>query len=61
MRRKIFDVSLWVNDPPENSCCSHGMPCASLVLPATPYKLLDALEKIRLGPGDAPHWHIGNY
>jgi len=37
------------------------MPCASLVLPATPYKLLDALEKIRLGPGDAPHWHIGNY
>lgn len=59
--KKIFDVNLWWNDPPEGSIFPEGEPCASLALPAEPYELLDALEKIRLEPGDAPHWHISAY
>lgn len=59
--KKIFDVNLWKNDPPEHSIFPEGEPYASLALPAEPYELLDALEKARLGPGDAPHWRISTY
>lgn len=51
----IFDVNLWWNDPPEHSIFPEGEPCASLALPAGPYELLDALEKVGLEPGDEPH------
>ena len=59
--KKIFDVNLWWNDPPEYSIFPEGKPSASLALPTEPYELLDALEKVQLGPGDAPHWHISAY
>lgn len=32
-----------------------------LDLPATPYQLLDALEKLRMSPGDLPRWEILAY
>lgn len=57
----IFDVNLWWNDPPEHSIFPEGEPCASLALPAEPYELLDALEKVGLEPGVEPHWHISAY
>lgn len=34
-----------------------GLHC-ELDLPATPYQMLDALEKLRMSPGDTPRWRI---
>lgn len=33
-------------------------PYCELELPATDYELLDALEKLQMGPGDKPEWEI---
>ena len=32
--------------------------CCELELPATPYELLDALEKLQMKPGDQPRWEF---
>ena len=45
--RKVFEVEL----ASENGC-------TQLALPAAPYALLDALEKLRLEDGEAPRWEI---
>lgn len=45
--RKVFRVEL----SSENGC-------TELTLPATPYALLDALDKVWLGEGEAPRWEI---
>ena len=45
--RKVFEVEL----ASENGC-------AELTLPAAPYTLLDALEKLDLADGEAPRWEI---
>lgn len=45
--RKIFEVEL----SSENGC-------TELTLPATPYALLDALEKLELTDGEIPGWEI---
>ena len=46
--RKVFEVEL----------SSQGGSWAELTLPAEPYVLLDALEKLRLEPGEAPRWEL---
>ena len=46
--RKVFEVELSSQD---------GF-CAELTLPATPYALLDAVEKLELADGEAPGWKI---
>lgn len=45
--RKVFEVELGS----ENGC-------TELTLPATPYAMLDALEKLDLADGEAPQWEI---
>ena len=45
--RKVFEVELASEDR-----------CTELTLPATPYALLDALEKLELKEGEAPHWEV---
>ena len=45
--RKVFEVEL----ASENGC-------AELTLPATPYAMLDAMEKLDLADGEAPRWEI---
>lgn len=45
--RKVFEVEL----ASENGC-------TELTLPATPYAMLDALEKLDLADGEAPRWEI---
>ena len=45
--RKVFEVELFS----ENGY-------AELTLPATPYALLDAVEKLELADGEAPGWEI---
>ena len=45
--RKVFEVEL----ASENGC-------TELTLPATPYALLDALEKLDLADGEVPRWEI---
>ena len=46
--RKVFEVELSSQD---------GL-CAELTLPAAPYALLDALERLDLADGEAPRWEI---
>ena len=46
--RKVFEVELSSQD---------GF-CAELTLPATPYALLDAVEKLELADGEAPQWEL---
>lgn len=46
--RKIFGVELGAG----SGCCTE------LTLPATPYAMLDALEKLRLEEGEEPQWEI---
>lgn len=46
--RKVFEVELSSQD---------GF-CAELTLPAAPYALLDAVEKLELTDGEAPGWEI---
>ena len=45
--RKVFEVELASEDR-----------CTELTLPATPYALLDALEKLELAEGERPNWEI---
>lgn len=45
--RKVFEVELASEDR-----------CTELTLPAAPYALLDALEKLDLADGEAPRWEI---
>lgn len=51
--KRIFDVRLKSEKDPES-----GFP---LGLPATPYELLDALEKVRVKSGAPVHWKIDRY
>lgn len=53
--RKIFNVYLARADPPYSEAY------ADLNLPATPYQLLDALDKLRLGEGEAPYLQMNEY
>ena len=53
--KRIFDVNLYLADSPD------GEVHANLILPATPYELLDALDKLRLENGELPHWKISRY
>ena len=46
--RKVFEVELSSQD---------GL-CSELTLPATPYALPDALERLDLADGEAPRWEI---
>ena len=45
--RKIFEVELASEDR-----------CTELTFPATPYALLDALEKLELKEGEIPQWEV---
>lgn len=45
--RKVFEVEL----ASENGC-------TELTLPATPYAMLDALEKLELAEGETPRWEL---
>ena len=53
--RKIFNVYLARADTPYSEAY------AELDLPATPYELLDALDKLRLGEGEASYLQINEY
>ena len=46
--RKVFEVEL---------SSQEGF-CAELTLPAAPYALLDAVEKLELADGEAPKWEL---
>ena len=50
---RIFSVQLWTGEAPENR--------PLLGLPATPYELLDTLEKVRVKPEAPVHWEIVDY
>ena len=45
--RKVFEVELASEDR-----------CTELTLPASPYALLDAVEKLELADGETPRWEI---
>lgn len=45
--RKVFEVELASEDR-----------CTELILPASPYALLDALEKLELREGEVPQWEV---
>ena len=45
--RKVFEAEL-----------SSKNGCTQLTLPAGPHALLDALERLRLEPGETPRWEI---
>lgn len=45
--RKVFEVEL----ASENGC-------TELTLPATPYAMLDALERLKLAEGETPRWEL---
>ena len=52
---KVFDVYLAKADQPDSAAC------AELSLPATPYEMQDAFDKLRLTEGEIPYWEITGY
>lgn len=52
---KIFDVYLAPRDQPDSESY------VELALPATPYQMLDALEKLRVKEDGAVYWEITGY
>lgn len=52
---KIFDIYLAKADQTESDAC------AALSLPATPYEIQDAFDKLRLAEGEALYWEITEY
>lgn len=52
---KIFDIYLARQDQPESGVC------VELSLPATPYQMQDAFDKLRLAEGEEPYWQITDY
>lgn len=53
--KPVFDVYLKNGNPPDSG--AH----AALYLPATPYEVLDALDRLRLGENGAVLWEITEY
>lgn len=53
--RKVFEVYLAKADQPDSAAC------AELSLPAAPYQLQDAFDKLRLADGESPYWEITGY
>lgn len=49
---EVFDIYLSKADQPDNDAY------AELSLPAAPYQMLDAFEKLRLAEGESPYWEI---
>ena len=52
---KVFDIYLAKADQPDSAAC------AELSLPATPYEMQDAFDKLRLTEGEIPYWEITGY
>ena len=52
---KVFDIYLARQDQPESDAY------AELSLPAAPYQLQDAFDKLRLAEGEPPYWEITEY
>ena len=52
---KAFDIYLAKADQPDSAAC------AELSLPATPYEMQDAFDKLRLTEGEIPYWEITEY
>ena len=52
---KVFDIYLAKQDQPESDAY------AELSLPAAPYQLQDAFDKLRLAEGEPPYWEITEY
>lgn len=53
--RKVFDVYLAKADQPDSGAC------AELSLPAAPYQMQDAFDKLRLAEGESLYWEITEY
>lgn len=52
---KVFDVYLAKADQPDSGAC------AELSLPAVPYQMQDAFDKLRLAEGESLYWEITGY
>lgn len=52
---RVFDIYLAKQDQPESDAY------AELTLPATPYQLQDAFDKLRLAEGESLYWEITEY
>ena len=52
---KIFDIYLARQDQPESGVC------VELSLPATPYQMQDAFDKLRVTEDEIPYWEITGY
>ena len=51
----VFDVYLANGDQPESGAY------AELSLPAAPYQMQDALDKLRLAEGESIYWEVTEY
>ncbi len=52
---RVFDIYLAKEDQPESDAY------AELFLPATPYQMQDAFEKLRLAEGESLYWEVTEY
>lgn len=52
---RVFNLYLAKADQPESGAY------AELSLPATPYQIQDAFDKLRLAEGESPYWEITEY
>ena len=52
---KVFDIYLAKADQPDSGAC------AELSLPAAPYQMQDAFDKLRLAEGESLYWEITGY
>ena len=52
---KVFDIYLAKADQPDSAAC------AELSLPATPYEMQDAFDKLRVTEDEIPYWEITGY
>lgn len=52
---KVFDIYLARQDQPDSGAC------AELSLPAAPYEMQDAFDKLRLAESEIPYWEVTEY